>query len=106
LGNDQCASNSPELITAIRKNTNISQTGFSDLRMNWDTGAWSNQRLRDFFEIVSKRYEKVSTIITSSRSVHEWDKVFIDKTLTTAVVDRLLHHCSVKSKRKVTGLKK
>ncbi|PJE62563.1 hypothetical protein COU88_04325, partial [Candidatus Roizmanbacteria bacterium CG10_big_fil_rev_8_21_14_0_10_39_6] len=37
----------------------------------------------DFFEIVSKRYEKGSIIITSNRSVHQWDSVFIDKTLTT-----------------------
>jgi DNA replication protein DnaC len=51
--------------------------------------------VEDFFEIVSRRYEKGSIIITSNRSIHEWDKVFIDKTLTTAVVDRLLHHCSV-----------
>src|SRR3989338_7504429 len=51
--------------------------------------------VEDFFEIVSRRYEKGSIIITSNRSIAEWDKVFIDKTLTTAVVDRLLHHCSV-----------
>ena len=51
--------------------------------------------VEDFFEIVSRRYEKGSIIITTNRSINEWDKVFIDKTLTTAVVDRLLHHCSV-----------
>lgn len=51
--------------------------------------------VEDFFEIVSKRYEKGSIIITTNRSINEWDKVFIDKTLTTAVVDRLLHHCTV-----------
>lgn len=51
--------------------------------------------IEDFFEIVSKRYEKGSIIITSNRPIHQWDSVFIDKTLTTAVVDRLLHHCSV-----------
>lgn len=51
--------------------------------------------VEDFFEIVSKRYEKGSIIITSNRSINEWDKVFIDKTLTTAVVDRLMHHCSI-----------
>ena len=50
--------------------------------------------VEDFFEIVSRRYEKGSIIITSNRSIHEWNKVFIDKTLTSAVVDRLLHHCS------------
>lgn len=51
--------------------------------------------VEDFFEIVSRRYEKGSIIITTNRSIDEWDKVFIDKTLTTAVVDRLLHHCTV-----------
>lgn len=51
--------------------------------------------VEDFFEIVSKRYEKGSIIITSNRVLHEWDKVFIDKTLTTAVVDRLMHHCTL-----------
>jgi DNA replication protein DnaC len=51
--------------------------------------------VEDFFEIVSRRYEKGSLIITSNRSLSEWDKVFVDKTLTTAVVDRLLHHSQV-----------
>lgn len=55
----------------------------------------AEQTVEDFFEIVSRRYEKGSIIITTNRSINEWDKVFIDKTLTTAVVDRLLHHCSV-----------
>ena len=51
--------------------------------------------VEDFFEIVSRRYEKGSIIITSNRPISEWDKVFIDKTLTSAIVDRLIHHCSV-----------
>jgi DNA replication protein DnaC len=51
--------------------------------------------IEDFFEIVSKRYEKGSIIITSNRPIHQWDSVFIDKTLTTAIVDRLMHHCAV-----------
>ncbi|MCX6751840.1 MAG: IS21-like element helper ATPase IstB [Candidatus Nomurabacteria bacterium] len=51
--------------------------------------------VEDFFEIVSKRYEKGSIIVTSNKPMHLWDSVFIDKTLTTAVVDRLMHHCSV-----------
>lgn len=55
----------------------------------------AEQTVEDFFEIVSKRYEKGSIIITSNRPMHQWDSVFIDKTLTTAVVDRLMHHCSV-----------
>lgn len=50
--------------------------------------------IEDFFAIVSKRYEKGSIIITSNRSFDSWDKVFIDKTLTTAILDRLIHHCT------------
>jgi DNA replication protein DnaC len=51
--------------------------------------------VEDFFEIVSKRYEKGSILITSNRPVTSWDKVFIDRTLTSAIVDRLMHHCTV-----------
>lgn len=51
--------------------------------------------VEDFFEIVSKRYEKGSVIVTSNKPIHLWDSVFVDKTLTTAVVDRLIHHCNV-----------
>lgn len=49
--------------------------------------------VEDFFEIVSGRYEKGSTIITTNRDIREWDKVFVDKTLTTAILDRLMYHC-------------
>lgn len=55
----------------------------------------ADETVEDFFEIVSRRYEKGSIIITSNRPIHQWDSVFIDKTLTTAIVDRLMHHCSV-----------
>jgi len=49
--------------------------------------------VEDFFEIVSQRYEKGSIIITSNRDFQNWDKIFIDKTLTGAILDRLIHHC-------------
>lgn len=51
--------------------------------------------VEDFFEIVSKRYEKGSIIMTSNRVFGEWDKIFIDKTLTGAILDRLVHHCHI-----------
>ena len=51
--------------------------------------------VEDFFEIVSRRYEKGSIIITSNRDFGEWDKIFIDKTLTGAILDRLVHHCHI-----------
>jgi DNA replication protein DnaC len=52
----------------------------------------AERTVEDFFEIISKRYEKGSLILTTNRELKEWDKVFIDKTLTSAIVDRLLHH--------------
>lgn len=48
--------------------------------------------VEDFFEIISHRHEKGSVIITSNRPMMQWDKVFIDKTLTSAIVDRLNQH--------------
>lgn len=48
--------------------------------------------VEDFFEIISKRYEKGSIILTSNRTFQEWDKIFLDKTLTGAILDRLVHH--------------
>lgn len=49
--------------------------------------------VEDFFEVVSRRYERKPIIITSNREFPSWDKIFIDKTLTGAIVDRLIHHC-------------
>jgi DNA replication protein DnaC len=48
--------------------------------------------VEDFYEIISHRHEKRSVIITSNSLVTEWDKVFIDKRLTAAIVDRLTQH--------------
>lgn len=53
------------------------------------------QAVQDLFEVIARRYEKKSTIITSNRAVSEWDKIFLDKTLTTALLDRFLHYCYV-----------
>jgi DNA replication protein DnaC len=55
----------------------------------------AERTVEDFFGIISKRYEKGSLIITTNRELKEWDKVFIDKTLTSAIVDRLLHHSRI-----------
>ena len=49
-----------------------------------------------FFQLVSRRYEKGSILITSNRSVGEWGSgVFGDAVVATAVLDRLLHHSTV-----------
>ncbi len=47
------------------------------------------------FELVSKRYENKSMLITCNRDFSEWDKIFIDKAMSVAVVDRLIHHAHI-----------
>jgi DNA replication protein DnaC len=48
-----------------------------------------------FFQLVSRRYEKGSILITSNRSVGEWGSVFGDPVVATAILDRVLHHSTV-----------
>jgi DNA replication protein DnaC len=49
-----------------------------------------------FFQIISKRYEKGSTIITSNLVFSKWKQVFGgDKIVTTAILDRVLHHSHI-----------
>jgi DNA replication protein DnaC len=47
------------------------------------------------FQLVSRRYERGSMIITSNKSFAEWGSVLGDDVLATAILDRLLHHCDV-----------
>ena len=45
------------------------------------------------FQIISQRYERVSTVVTSNRVYKNWSGIFNnDSTLTSAILDRLLHH--------------
>ncbi len=47
------------------------------------------------FQLISRRYERGSTILTSNKSFSDWGSTFGDTILATAVLDRLLHHASV-----------
>lgn len=48
-----------------------------------------------FFQFISHRYERSSTIITSNKSFGDWQELFGDPVIATAILDRLLHHCRV-----------
>ena len=47
------------------------------------------------FQLVSRRYERGSLIVTSNKTFAEWGAVLGDDILATAILDRLLHHCDV-----------
>lgn len=46
----------------------------------------------DLLEIVMRRYERASTLLTSNRSVEDWGKLLGDTTSVGSMLDRLLHH--------------
>jgi DNA replication protein DnaC len=52
------------------------------------------------FQLINKRYEKNSTIITTNQPFSKWGEVFSDVTLANAILDRLIHHSSI---IKITG---
>jgi DNA replication protein DnaC len=45
-----------------------------------------------FFQLVSRRYEKGALILTSNRSFSQWNEIFGDPVIATAILDRMLHH--------------
>lgn len=48
-----------------------------------------------FFQLIAKRYEKCSTIFTSNKGFSQWGEIFSDNTIAAAILDRILHHCTV-----------
>ena len=48
-----------------------------------------------FFQLIDRRYEKHSTIITTNINFSQWDDVFGDPLIASAIVNRLLHHSHV-----------
>jgi len=63
----------------------------------------------DLLEIVMRRYERASTLLTSNRPVDDWGKLLADVAAVGAMLDRLLHHghvlkCGPKSWRTKTAL--
>ena len=56
----------------------------------------SKEDAHHFFQVISRRYERGSTIVTSNLVFSQWSSIFAnDKVVTTAILDRLLHHSHV-----------
>jgi len=58
--------------------------------LNYDTEAGNL-----IFQLVSMRYEKKSTIITTNRNLSKWGEIFGDAVIANAILDRLLHHSHI-----------
>ena len=48
-----------------------------------------------FFQLMSRRYECASTVLTSNKSFEEWGEIMGDDVMAAALIDRILHHCHV-----------
>lgn len=48
-----------------------------------------------FYQLMARRYEHASTVLTSNKSFEEWGAIFGDDVMASALIDRLLHHCHI-----------
>jgi DNA replication protein DnaC len=77
-----------------RLNHFLDQLGRAELLIIDELGYLSltKQTARLFFQLISKRYEKASTIVTSNKPFEQWGEIFTDDVVAAAILDRLLHH--------------
>ena len=48
-----------------------------------------------FFQLINRRYEHASTVLTSNKGFEEWGQILGDEVMAAALIDRLLHHCHI-----------
>lgn len=48
-----------------------------------------------FFQLISRRHDRASTILTSNKGFEEWGEVLGDEVMAAALIDRILHHCQI-----------
>ncbi|MEN8145958.1 MAG: IS21-like element helper ATPase IstB [Gemmatimonadota bacterium] len=48
-----------------------------------------------FFQLVNRRYERASTVLTSNKGFEDWGQILGDEVMAAALIDRLLHHCHI-----------
>lgn len=57
--------------------------------------SYSNRHADLLFDIISQRYEKKSTLITTNKGFTEWREIFPNATCVVSIVDRLVHHSEI-----------
>ena len=48
-----------------------------------------------FFQLINRRYERASTVLTSNKGFEEWGRILGDEVMAAALLDRLLHRCHI-----------
>jgi DNA replication protein DnaC len=48
-----------------------------------------------FYQLMSRRYEHASTVLTSNKGFEDWGAVLGDDVMAAALIDRVLHHCHI-----------
>jgi len=46
-----------------------------------------------FIQLMTRRYEHASTVLTSNKGIEDWGEIFGDEVMAAALIDRLVHHC-------------
>ena len=59
--------------------------------------SYSNRHADLLFELINRRHEKKSTLITTNKSFSEWSEVFPNASCVVAMIDRLVHHAEILS---------
>ena len=48
-----------------------------------------------FFQLMSRRYEHASSVLTANKGFEDWGEIFGDDVMASALIDRLVHHCHI-----------
>ena len=53
------------------------------------------QEAKMFFQLIDRRYKKKSKIVTSNINLSNWNQIFVDNLLASAILNRLIHHSTI-----------